>query len=199
MTLTSAVLVLFFILDPIGNIASFQTVLKNCSAKKRPWIILREMLFALAMIALFYAIGETLLGFLQLSETTLQITCGLILFLVGINVLFPSPSSIRSGIKPENAPFLVPLAIPLTSGPSLLTTVMLYARLDSSNYLIPLAILISWTLATILQLFGAKLLQALGKSSLLGAERLCGMILVMLSIQRLAEGIQLFIKMHAAH
>ncbi|MDP1836245.1 MAG: MarC family protein [Chlamydiales bacterium] len=193
MTLISLVLILFFIMDPIGNIASFQTVLEGTEPKRQRVIILREMAIALGMMILFYIIGEALLGFLQLSEITLRITSGLVLFLVGIGILFPGPSSIRETLKPEPNPILVPLAIPLTSGPALLASVMLFARLDETNYIVPLAILISWVMATVVQYFGAPLQRTLGKNTLMGAERLCGMILVMLAIQRFAEGVQLFI------
>jgi multiple antibiotic resistance protein len=193
-TLVSTTLILFFIMDPVGNVAHFQVVLDGLKPSRQRYIILREMLIALGLMLLFYVIGEALLGFLSLSETTLRITAGLILFLVGISILFPGPNSLRQTLKREENPFLVPLAIPMTTGPGLLATVMLYARMDDRLLVVPTAIFISWFFATVILLLGAPLQRLVGKNALMGAERLCGMILVMLAIQRFAEGVQLFIQ-----
>ena len=196
MTLISIALVLFFIMDPIGNIASFQTVLQGTEPKRQRIIILREMAIAFAFMVFFYLIGETLLGLLQLSEVTLRVTIGLILFITGIGILFPGPRSLRLSLHAESNPVMVPMAIPLTAGPALLATIMLYARLDPSLTTVPLAIVFSWLAATAVHFWGAELQRICGKNALMGAERLCGMVLVMLAIQRFAEGIQIFISVY---
>ena len=193
MTLISVILVFFFIIDPIGNVSTFFHVLRNVPPKRQKQIILREMCTALGLMLFFYILGETILGIFQVSETTLRVTSGLILFLVGIGILFIGPYSIRQTLQPEDNPILVPLALPLTAGPSLLATIMLYAKLDPSIVDVPVAILVAWAASTIILCFGAELERLVTKNALLAAERLCGMILVMLAIQRFAEGIQLFV------
>lgn len=193
MTLLSMTLILFFIMDPIGNIASFLTVLNGKKPDQQRRIIAREMLISLVLMFFFYLVGEAVLGFLGLSEVTLRVTSGLILFIVGIGILFPSPRSIRPTLRPEANPILVPLSIPLTAGPSLLATIMLFALMDGTSSAVPLAIFFSWLAGATILFFGSTLRRVAGDNALLGAERLCGMILVMLAIQRFAEGVQLFI------
>lgn len=193
MTLISIILALFFIIDPIGNVAPFFLVLRDVDPRRQKQIILREMLIALGLMLFFYLLGETILGLLQLSEITLRVTSGLVLFLVGITILFPGPYSLRPNLQPEPNPVFVPLALPLTAGPALLATIMLYARMDPNVCSVPAAIFIAWAIATVILYFGAELQRLVGKNTLLAGERLCGMILVMLAIQRFAEGVELFV------
>ncbi len=192
MTLFSVSLILLFIMDPIGNIASFQLVMEGLDRRRQRIIILREMCIAFGLMAFFYVMGETLLAFFSVSEVTLRVTIGVILFIVGLGILFPGPRSLRPSLKPDPNPILVPLALPLTAGPSLLATIMLYAVLDKTNVVVPMALVIAWIVTTMIHLFGAEIQRACGRNALMGAERLCGMILVMLAIQRFAEGVKLF-------
>ncbi len=193
MSLISTTLVLFFIIDSIGNIGSFQTVLRNMPPARQKRIILREMLIALGFMVVFYLLGETILRLLNLSEITLRVSSGLVLFLVGITILFPGPYSMRLALQPEDNPCLVPLALPLTAGPALLATIMLYALMDPSITSVPTAIFIAWAFSAIILYFGAELQKIAGKNILIAGERVCGMVLVMLAIQRFAEGVQLFV------
>src|ERR1700738_5263278 len=113
MSLLSIVLVLLFIMDPLGNIASFLALLKNESCKRRSLLILREMGFALGLMLLFLVIGEHLKALLELSDAAVHVATGLVLFLIALSILFPGPRSIRQSVDSAESPFLVPLAIPL--------------------------------------------------------------------------------------
>jgi len=193
MTLISIVLVLYLIMDPIGNVSSFLSQLSNYSPKKQRVVILREMFFALIALVIFNYIGEYLFQLLQISEVTVRLSSGIILFLVAIQILFPTVGSLRKTL-PEGPPFIIPLAIPLIAGPSLLATVMLYAHLEDSQSIMLGAILIAWLLALGTLLIGSRLQKMIGDNGLSACERLMGMILVLLAIQRFMEGVQLFIQ-----
>lgn len=186
-------LVLFLIMDPIGNISSFLSLLGDIPTEKRRKIIIREMLIALAVIVTFNFLGEFIFWVLEISETTLNLTSGAILFLVAIKILFPTVDSLRANLPPGE-PFISPLAVPLIAGPSLLATVMLFAHLEPSVWVMLGAILISWLAAVAILLMGARLQKLLSNNGLIALERLMGMVLVMLAIQRFAEGLQQFVK-----
>lgn len=193
MNLFTLTIILFLIMDPVGNISSFLTLTKDIPAKRRTTILIREMLIALAAMLLFNFIGEFIFRVLDISETTLRLASGVILFLVAIKILFPSIDSLRANL-PAGEPFITPLAIPLISGPSLLATVMLFAHLEPSQITMLSAIFISWLAAVIVLLSGSTLQRILGTNGLMAAERLMGMVLVMLAIQRFLEGLQQFVK-----
>lgn len=190
-SLFTLTLILFLIMDPIGNVSSYLSLVKEIPPKRQRFIVLREMLIALIVMLLFWGIGEILFDLLQMCETALRLASGLILFLVAIKILFPTIDSPRANL-PQGEPFVIPLAIPLIAGPSLLATIMLYTHLEKSQPLMISAIFIAWTLASIVLLFSSFLFRVLGRNGLIACERLMGMILVLLAIQRFTEGLQLF-------
>lgn len=193
MSLFNLTVILFLIMDPIGNISSFLNLLKDFPKHIRRKIIVREMLIALAAMITFNILGEYIFNVLQISETALKLTSGVILFLVAIKILFPSTDSLRANLPPGE-PFITPLAIPLIAGPSLLATIMLFAHLEPSQPLMLAAIFIAWTLAFAVLLAGKSLQRIIGTNGLMACERLMGMVLVMLAIQRFADGLQQFVR-----
>lgn len=193
MSILYLTVVLFLIMDPIGNIATFLKVLKDIPEAKRKKVIIREMLIALAAMILFSIFGELIFNTIKITETTLRLTSGVILFLVAIKILFPSIDSPRANL-PKGEPFVTPLAIPLIAGPSLLATIMLFSHLVPGYYEMPIAIVLAWSLAIIVLLFGERLQRILTTNGLMACERLMGMILILLAIQRFLEGIKQFVK-----
>lgn len=176
----------------MGNVASFLNLTKDMPPNRKYWIIFREMLIALGAMLLFNAIGEVLFDVLGFSETALRLASGLILFLIAFKILFAGKDYIRSNL-PAGEPFIFPLAIPLLSGPGLLATIMLYSHLEPSQPMMLAAILIAWLAASAVLLLSPYLYRFLGQNGLTAAERLMGMILVLLAIQRFADGVQMFL------
>lgn len=193
MELISIAFILFLIMDPIGNISSFLGLVKDAPPKRQRWIALREMLIALLVIVGFNYLGEYILSILHFSEKTLRIASGVILFLAAIKILFPSIDSPRANLM-QGEPSIVPLAIPLIAGPSLLATVMLFAHIEPSAFFVLQAILIAWSASLLILLSAPFLQRVLGSNGLMAAERLLGMVLVLIAIQRFLEGVQLFVK-----
>lgn len=192
MNLFTVIVILFLIMDPFGNISSFQKTLQFVLPERRNKVIIREMCFALLFMLLFNVIGEWIFYALDISELTVRLSSGTILFLTAIKILFPTPDSPRANL-PAEEPFIIPLAIPLIAGPSVLATIMLFAHLDTTFVEMNLAIVIAWALALVVLLSGKTLHRLIGDNGLLAFEKLMGMILVMLAIQRFAEGIQQFV------
>jgi multiple antibiotic resistance protein len=193
MTLLNVSIILFLIMDPFGNVSSFLSLLQGIEPKKQKTIVLREMLIALAVMITFYFIGEYIFSVLNVSETTLRLTTGVILFLVAIKILFPSIDSLRANL-PKGEPFITPLAIPLIAGPSLLATIMLFSHLENSQPIMLTAIFISWAAAVAVLFASSHLQRFFGANGLMACERLMGMILILVAIQRFLEGVQQFVK-----
>lgn len=190
--LFTIIVILFLIMDPIGNVSSFLQMVDKLPAKRVRWVVFREMLIALVFMLFFNFIGEFIFLVLQLDEVTVQLSSAVILFLTAIKILFPASNSLRANL-PKDEPFIIPLAVPLIAGPSLLATIMLLAHLESSQPAMLIAILVAWAAAMIVLLFSRQLQRALGQNGLMAGERLTGMLLVMLAVQRCMEGIQEFI------
>ncbi len=195
MSLISIILILFLIMDPLGNVAYFINILSHIPPKEQKWVIAREMLIALGVMVAFYFIGDWILDFLRVSDSAVSLTSGIILFLVSIKIIFPAPKSFRFQAHIETEPFIVPLAIPLIAGPALLATIMLFSHMQGGIVL--WAILIGWILASAVLVSSRVLMRTLGRNGLMAIERLMGMILILLAIQRFMEGITLFLEKNA--
>lgn len=194
LSIFSIAFALFLLMDPIGNVPLFITILKDFSPKKQKVIILRELILALAIIIAFYFIGEILLDLIHIKQHTLLMAGGIILFLIAIRMIFPPPASQKEEIlKNLKAPVLVPLAIPLVAGPAVLATVMLYSQQKIPPFVVLCAIFLAWIVSTIILLSSSFLKKCLGPTGLSAAEKLMGLLLTLLSIQMFLEGLSLYI------
>jgi multiple antibiotic resistance protein len=191
MSFFSIALVLFLIMDPIGNISSYLSLTKEIEQKKHRKVVIREMLIALGAMIFFNYLGEFIFDLLELSETTVRLSSGVILFLIAIKILFTSSDSIRANL-PKGEPFIFPLAIPLIAGPALLATIMLYAHIEPYQSVMLGSILIAWLASILILYFSPTIKRVLGQNGLMACERLIGMVLVLMAVQRLLEGIILF-------
>jgi len=186
----SSAVVLFFVMDPLGNIPIFLSLLKDIEPKRRWKIISRELLIALVILLIFLFFGQQLLNLLQLESESVSIAGGIILFIIGIRMVFPSRRGVM-GDQLEGEPFIVPLAIPLIAGPSTLATLMLFVHSDPTNMLNWLSVLlIAWAITAVILLSAPIFYKILRKRGLAAVERLIGMILIMISVQMLVTGIK---------
>ena len=194
MTIASAALLLFLILDPLGNIPVFLSLLKGLTPARQRVVILRELLIALAVLMLFLWAGRYLLELMHLRQESVSIAGGIILFLIGLRMIFPPAEGIM-GELPDGEPFIVPMAIPMIAGPSGMAAVMLLGSQEPGRMGDwSLALAIAWA-ATALILFSATYLQKwLGTRVLTAIERLMGMVIVAISVQMLMDGITAYLR-----
>ena len=195
MTILSAALLLFLSLDPLGNIPVFLSVLKPLTPKRQRIVLARELLIALVVLMGFLWAGKYALEMMHLRPESVAIAGGIVLFLIGIRMIFPRPEGLM-GELPGGEPFIVPLAIPLVAGPSGMAAVMLMGSNEPSRlWDWSLALMIAWG-ATAVILFSATMLYKwLGRSALTALERLMGMLLVAISVQMVLDGIGTYLKL----
>lgn len=193
MTLLSAFLLLFLVMDPLGNIPLYLTALKNVPDERRWKVIARELLIALLIMVIFLFGGQYFLSALKISEPALTATGGVVLFLIAIKMIFP-PVGAEAQIQNDDEPFIVPLAIPYVAGPSSLATLILIMNSEPSRWPEWLAALLAaWFVTGVILLAASPLAKVLRNRGLIAIERLMGMILVALAIQMLMNGIAEFI------
>ena len=194
MTIASAALLLFLILDPLGNIPVFLSLLKGLPPARQRRILVRELLIALRVLMLFLWGGQHALELMHLRQESVSIAGGIVLFLIGLRMIFPSPHGLM-GDLPEGEPFIVPMAIPMIAGPSGMAAVMLLGSQEPArmgDWM--LALTIAWV-ATAVILFSATYLQKwLGTRALTAIERLMGMVIVAISVQMLLDGIASYLQ-----
>jgi multiple antibiotic resistance protein len=192
MTILSAALLLFLVMDPLGNIPLYLTTLKSVDPKRRLLVIVRELLIALLIMVLFLFAGQHFLSALHISEPALTLTGGVILFLISLKMIFPDETP--SSPKNNDEPFIVPLAIPYFAGPSTLATLLLIMNNEPnrwSEWLI--ALIAAWAVSGIILLSAPFLAKVLRNRGMIAIERLMGMILVAIAVQMLMDGITKYV------
>lgn len=193
MTTLSAALLMFLVIDPIGNIPVFLSLLAGYERRRARRILLRELGIALAVLVGFLFGGRFVMESLEISEPALSIAGGLILFLIAIKMIFSDVREIF-GRSPEGEPFVVPLAVPLIAGPSAMTTVLLLMARDPARWPDWLAALVCAWLASGAILLGAGAIgRVLGTRGLTAMERLMGMLLTTVAVQMFLSGLRQFL------
>ena len=190
MTTFSAAILLFFVMDPIGNIPLFLAALKPVDPVRRFRVVGRELLIAYALLVAFRFVGRPLLSVLAISEPALTIAGGIVLFLIALRMVFPAEHG-KLGEDIDGEPFVVPLAVPYIAGPSALATVLLMTSRDPArraDWFFALSA--AWLASAVILLLGARLSQFLGAKGITAIERLMGMVLVASAVQMFLDGVE---------
>lgn len=188
MTLLSAAVLLFFVMDPLGNVPLFLSALRHVEPSRYRIVILRELLFALVILVAFLFVGRYLLDLLHVSRAALTAGGGVILLLIALRMIFPTAErSLHEEVQEE--PFVVPLAVPYTAGPSMLATELLFMSREPERWPVWLgAVVLAWLASASILYFAANLRKLLGDRGLTAVERLMGMLLVVVAIEMLMTG-----------
>lgn len=201
MTTLSAAILLFLIMDPLGNIPIFLSLLKDVAPKRRRKVLIRELLIALGVLLVFLVGGQHILKVLQLKQESISIAGGIVLFLIGIRMVFPPADGGGIFGKPgEGEPFIVPMAIPGVAGPSAMAALLLLTGSQpgrTADWAI--ALLGAWFATAVILLCSTYLFRWLGESVLTALERVMGMLLIALSVQMFLGGIVAYLHMAGMH
>ncbi|MDE0956852.1 MAG: NAAT family transporter [Pseudomonadales bacterium] len=188
MDIFAAATLLFLVMDPLGNIPLFLSVLKQVPEERRRLVLRRELLIAYFVLLMFLLLGPYILSFLQVSQEAIRIGGGIVLFLIAIKMVFPQEGGLL-GKTPSGEPFIVPLAIPLMAGPSSLAMIMLMRKSADGQWLdLWLAVTAAWAVSASILLASRRLYLVLGERGLFAIERLMGMVLIIMAVQMLLEG-----------
>lgn len=192
MTLLQAALLLFMVIDPLGNIPVFVSVLRGLPPARQRRVILRELLIALALLLAVLFAGQAVMAYLGLGQAALGIAGGIVLFIIGLRMIFPTPHGIFGDeVGSGGEPFVVPLAVPLVAGPSAMATLMLFAARDPGRMgTWTLALLAAWGASAAILLAAPWCARVLGSHLLTAAERLIGMLVVAMSVQLTLDGVR---------
>lgn len=189
----SAALLLFLIMDPLGNIPLFLSVLKSVRPERRQRVLLREIVLAYVVLLACLFLGGAALQLLGLDQESISIAGGIVLFLIAIRMIFPGEKGSETDL-PEGEPFLVPLAVPLIAGPSALAALLLLQRSSpGQSGALVIALTIAWALTGAILLASTFFYRVLRERGLMAIERLMGMVLVMVAVQMFMNGVKTFL------
>lgn len=183
---TSMAIALFFVINALGNIPLYLSLLGRYPLPKQRFILLREFGFALIILLLFNYFGRSIFDVLGINEHILGMAGGILLLLIAIGMIFPLEG--RAEGKPAHEPLVIPLATPVIAGPGSISTVMLYASRVDNHLLMTAIIFIAIAVSCAIALLSSFVKYGLGEKGLLAFERLGGMIVALIAVQMFANG-----------
>lgn len=186
---------LFLVLDPPGNAPLVQSLLQHMPPEQRRRILLRELCFVLVLMLFFFFMGKGLLGWLGISAGSLNLSGGIMLFIIAVGMVFPTRNSPHLNMS-NSGLFIVPVTVPLIIGPAAISVIMMQAAFCSTltQKLEGLASLaLAWGATAVLLCLSGKILSLLGEKGTLALTRLMGTLLILLAVQMVLNGITVYI------
>jgi multiple antibiotic resistance protein len=186
----AAVVTLLLVMDPLGNIPLFLSVLKVVRPERRRRVLVREILLAYVILLACLVAAGPVLRLLRLQQESISMAGGIVLFIIALRMIFPGAGE-PTAEHVDEEPFLVPLAVPLIAGPSALATLLLLQR-SAPGHLIGVvaALTIAWAASGAILLSSTFFYRVLRERGLIAMERLMGMLLVMVAVQMFMNGVE---------
>ena len=186
----SAFVTLLLVLDPLGSLPIFVSVLRGVAPERRTRVALREAVIAFAVLLVFMVGGQGFLSLMRLSERSLEVAGGVILLIIAIRMIFATGGEIYADASGRE-PFIFPLAVPLLAGPSAMATVLLLASRQPER-------IATWVgaLTAAMAVSGGVLLAAerihrlLGASVVVAMEKLMGLVLTAVAVEMILAGLK---------
>lgn len=192
---------LFVVIDPLAVIPMFILLTQHDTEISRRKTAIKSCIIALTILLIFAFAGEGLLGALGISTPALQISGGILLLLVAIEMVIAghteSPDATQDSEKRATGQrhdiSVFPLAIPLIAGPAALTAVVMQMREASGSVLhqggIIFILLIVVGITYLLLSFAPQLMRLFGVTMTSIMTRVFGVILAALACQFLLNGL----------
>ena len=129
---------LFAIMNPISNLPVFLSVTDGANSVERRAIAIRVTLYCLVLGGAFAIVGSAALDFFGISVDDFRVAGGLVVLLIGLNMLNGSDSAAHHGTEAEKASFsdasavaFYPITFPILVGPGTITSYTGYVNGDS--------------------------------------------------------------------
>lgn len=189
MPLLSIAVKLFLIVNAIGCVPIFLSLMHRYSDKKYALAVIREVVVAWALICFFALLGRQFMHAIHVSDAALTLGGGVVLFLIALKLIFPSDDGGDFG---SGEPFIVPLAMPLMAGFGSLATVMsMSVKLVGEDVKLLIGISLAMFLSGVLLFFGRKIQKLCGEKTLTALSRLVGMLISVMGVQMILDGCQM--------
>jgi multiple antibiotic resistance protein len=178
-------LAIFVSLDIVGTLPMFVSMTRTLNQSKRNSIVNTSMLVALLVAIIFALVGEGVFRFLSITIFDFKIAGGIVLLLVSLADLVGGPEAIN---HPSGSTGIVPLAVPLITGPGVITTLLL--QVNSIGYLISLsALCANYFLAWLILRNSEKITRVLGKDGTVIISKIAALLLATIAVSMIRSGV----------
>jgi len=194
---------LLSIVDPLAVVPMFVTLVAKEQRAEQRRTAMRAVFTMTVMLLLFASAGNAIFHFFGITVPAFKIAGGVLLFSMSLEMMRAHSSAVRSKPEEEREAHekqdvgIVPLGIPLLSGPGAIATSMVWAaraKGPAQHAALYASIVIVGVITLVTLIFSTKLLERLGKTGINIATRIMGLILAATAAQFLIDGVREAIK-----
>ena len=200
MDLLKPLIALLAIVNPIGAIPFFLHFTQNLTREQRHRTIRVSSFSACLVVAISAVAGLRIIGFFGISIASFQVGGGLLLLISSLNMLNAQQAESRGSDVGDgqakadagDSIAVVPLTIPLLTGPATISTMVIYA--EKTRTLFEHAVLVGYGVVIGLATFivfsaSGRIARVLGRTGINVMTRLMGLILAAMAVELLADGL----------
>jgi multiple antibiotic resistance protein len=180
-----AFLAIFVIMDVLGNIPIFWTLSRKLKKSEREMSINKALTIASLLLLVFLFLGEIILDFFGISISSFKVAGGIIILIVGLEMVLGFRFRERRYEKYEFA--IVPLATPLITGPGVITTIILLVH-TVGLYVTFVASIANLLITWIALRYSERIHKFLGAQGADVLARVMGLILAALAVEYIKSG-----------
>jgi multiple antibiotic resistance protein len=191
LNLAKAVIVLFIIVDPFGNIPIFIGLTEKVPESQKRKVFNTACLVGFILLLVFAFTGQLIFTIFNISIYSFEIAGGILLMIVSIRLIISTREEHDENESPEQLG-AVPIAMPLLVGPGAITTTILNIQLY--NYAVTaLSVLIVMTVTWVILRSIGRVFKILGKTGSLVITRVMALLIAAIAVQYILEGITYFV------
>jgi len=188
--LAKAIIALFIIVDPLGNIPVFMSLTDKMTGKEKRKIFNTATLTGVVLLLVFAFTGQEIFNIFGISIFSFEVAGGILLLIISIKILISG--SLHEIVESPESIGAVPIAIPLLVGPGAITTTIL--NLQAYGVVVAalsvfVVLLVTWF---ILRYVGS-IYKVLGKTGAIVIARVMALIIAAIAVQYILVGITHFL------
>jgi multiple antibiotic resistance protein len=193
LNLAKAVIVLFIIVDPFGNIPIFMGLTEKMTEPQKRKVFNTACLVGFILLLVFAFTGQEIFYIFGVSIYSFEIAGGVLLLIVSIRILI-SGSTHEKEESPESMG-AVPIAMPLLVGPGAITTTIFNLQ-AYDVYVTALSVLVVLVLTWVILRFMNKVYRFLGKTGALVIARVMALLIAAIAIQYILNGLTSYLEIY---
>jgi len=195
---------LFSIINPVSGVMAFISMTSNMKEEDKNYVAKRSAVIACIMAILFIIFGDYILIFFSINVDSLRVAGGILLFLVGMDMLFAKTSresitseELSDAVHRENIS-IFPMAMPMLTGPGAITTIILYVTKGIEDYHINMetvklievvAVILIFIITFLIFRYSDYFRKVVGMTGMLVMTRLMGLFLGAMAVGFITDGI----------
>jgi multiple antibiotic resistance protein len=186
LNLVKAIIVLFIIVDPFGNIPIFVGLTQNITEPQKRKVYNTACMVGVILLLVFAITGQEIFNIFGVNIYAFEIAGGLLLLIISIRILVSGNT--HEVVESPESLGAVPIAIPLLVGPGAITTTILNLQ-DYGVYVAALAVFVVLGITWVILRFINRVYKILGKTGSLVIARVMALLIAAIAIQYVLNGV----------